>query len=533
MIFSRLRSLSRSGLAAGLLLGLPLLGRAESAATPTRALGEAWQLITDRSIVETLSGASLRLGTPVEREVVLRSDRPWEGRALMIGSIYRQDDRYYMIYRGENRHLTENDPEGLFLCLATSVDGLTWTKPDLGLVSYEGSKANNIAGTAEGKPLNWMLTFHDPRPDTPASERVKAIDMRDGDRRAGGAGKGLRAHILGSPDGSVWHELPIEADLRSDWPNAFDGGSVFWSEAEQQFVGYFRWWDTQAPRHARTFDDWMIPRPGVRSVFRSVSKDLKTWSAPEPIGFGDTPREHIYEAAVVPYFRAPELYVVLANRFNPGRRALTLDEERVLDIARTPGNASTPTYTFASDANDLVLMATHPGSLVFDRPFLEAFLRPGPELGNWSSRNTYSSLTGGILPTGPSELSFYVTRHHLQKDNYIQRISLRTDGFLSVNAPYAGGEMTTVPVTFIGDHLELNFSTSGAGEIKVELQDADGKPLPGFTLDDCDPLIGDRVGHTVSWRGRKSVAGYIAKPVRLHFRMFDADLYAFAIPGPK
>jgi hypothetical protein len=203
-----------------------------------------------------------------------------------------------------------------------------------------------------------------------------------------------------------------------------------------------------------------------------------------------------------------------------------------LHITRFPGNKDTPTYTFSNDANDIVLMTTKPGRTGFDRPFMEAFVRPGPELGNWTSRDNYASLSGGIIPTGPAEISFYITRHHLQKTNYIQRMSLRTDGFASVNAPFAGGGMVTMPFTYTGDHLELNFATSAAGEIRVELEDADGKPLPGFTLDDCDVLIGDRINKTVSWHGQASLSRYIAKPVRLKFVMIDADLYAFQFPQP-
>ncbi len=128
--------------------------------------------------------------------------------------------------------------------------------------------------------------------------------------------------------------------------------------------------------------------------------------------------------------------------------------------------------------------------------------------------------------------SFYVNRRHLQKANHIQRISLRTDGFVSVNASYAGGEMTTVPFTSSGDRLELNYAMSAAGEIRVELQDASGSALPGFSLEDCDPLIGDRIDGAVSWRGRRSLAAYAAKAVRLRFAMSDADLYSFRFPGP-
>ena len=493
-------------------------------------LGDSLELMLDRSIIDRLEGqASLQLGVPVGREKVLVSEDPWDGRAFYISSMYQHGGMYHMLCRGIDSERGREGPETQYLCLAISRDGINWEKPALGLVDFKGSKANNIVAFG-GKALPFCFTFYDPRPGTPASERVKAIDMRDGDRRAGQAGKGLKAQLLGSPDGRVWHELAIQANLESEWANAFDGGSVGWSEAEQAFVGYFRWWDTEAPAHPRTLPDWMIIRPGVRTSFRSVSSDLVTWSKPEPMTYSDTPREHFYETCAVPYFRSPGLYVVLANRFNPGRRALTLDEERALEIARFPGNKTTPTYTFASDANDLVLCLTKPGSTVFERPFMEAFMRPGPELGNWGSRNNYPSLSGGIIPTGPAEISFFVSRHHLQKDNYIQRISLRTDGFVSVNAPYAGGTMVTVPFTYTGDHLELNYSTSGAGEIRVELQDEAGQPLPGYTLADCDVLIGDRIAGVVSWHGQQSVARYVTKPVRLHFQMVDADLYAFQFP---
>jgi hypothetical protein len=400
-------------------------------------------------------------------------------------------------------------------------------------VAYRGSKANNIIGDTAGRPFSPNYVFYDPRPSTPAEERVKALVLREGERRPGGEGQGLRATVWASADGRVFHELAVHTTLQSDRINAFDGGSVFWSEAEQAFIGYFRWWDTAAPSHPRSMRDWMIVRPGVRSVFRTVSTDLVHWSAPQSMGFGGTPREHIYEPAISPYFRAPGLYIALANRFNPGQRALTLEEERRLDIARLPGNATTPVYTFASDANDIVLLVAKPGRAEFDRPFMEAFLRPGPNIGNWSSRCNYASDSGNFIVTGPGEISFYVSRQHLQPANHIQRISLRLDGFISVNAPWAGGDMTTVPFTFGGDHLELNFATSAAGQIRVELEDASGQALPGLSLADCDPLVGDRVAGPVSWRSRQSLAAYAQKPVRLRFRMYDADLYSFQFPGPS
>ena len=317
--------------------------------------------------------------------------------------------------------------------------------------------------------------------------------------------------------------------MQSDRINAFDGGSVFWSEAEQAFVGFFRWWDTALPAHPRLLRDWMIDRPGVRSVFRTTSRDLMTWSEPEPMEFGNTPREHIYEPCISPYFRSRALYctgepVQSHGGPDPGRGA-KFGHRQAAREQEHPGlflcqRCQRYRAARGQAREQKVRPAVHGG-----------IFRLRPEIGNWSSRNNYASYSGNFIATGPAEISFYVNRRHLQKANHIQRFSLRTDGFVSVNASYAGGEMTTVPFTYSGDHLELNYAMSAAGEIRVELQDASGSALPGFSLEDCDPLIGDRIDGAVSWRGRRSLAAYAAKAVRLRFEMSDADLY-FLHPGP-
>jgi hypothetical protein len=49
---------------------------------------------------------------------------------------------------------------------------------------------------------------------------------------------------------------------------------------------------------------------------------------------------------------------------------------------------------------------------------------------------------------------------------------MRLDGFTSINAPYSGGKIITRPFTFTGGELEINYSTSAAGEIRIEIQDA-------------------------------------------------------------
>ena len=91
----------------------------------------------------------------------------------------------------------------------------------------------------------------------------------------------------------------------------------------------------------------------------------------------------------------------------------------------------------------------------------------------------------------------------------------------------------TKPLVFQGENLVLNFATSAAGSIRVEIQDAQGNPLPGFALEESPLIWGDEIKHTVRWErthGKATSDNPLAriegKPVRLRFVMKDADLYS-------
>lgn len=93
------------------------------------------QLFLDDFWFDTSQDIKLALHTPIPREVVLESDRPWEDQGVTYSSVIYDDGRYQMWYRAGGR-----------TCYAESVDGVHWTKPELGLYSFEGSKENNILG---------------------------------------------------------------------------------------------------------------------------------------------------------------------------------------------------------------------------------------------------------------------------------------------------------------------------------------------------------------------------------------------------
>ena len=60
----------------------------------------------------------------------------------------------------------------------------------------------------------------------------------------------------------------------------------------------------------------------------------------------------------------------------------------------------------------------------------------------------------------------------------------------------------------------------------LRVDDADGKPIEGFSLDACKPLEGDEIKKTVAWKSGSDLSRLAGKPVRLRIRLSGADLYS-------
>ncbi len=54
--------------------------------------------------------------------------------------------------------------------------------------------------------------------------------------------------------------------------------------------------------------------------------------------------------------------------------------------------------------------------------------------------------------------------------------------------------------------LVINFSTSTVDSVGVEILDAEGFPIQGFTLVDCKDIYGDHTKHVVTWEGGSDVS---------------------------
>ena len=82
------------------------------------------------------------------------------------------------------------------------------------------------------------------------------------------------------------------------------------------------------------------------------------------------------------------------------------------------------------------------------------------------------------------------------------------------------------PLIFEGNELVVNYATSVAGSLRVEIQDAEGHPINGYQLSQCIEIFGDEIERVVRWENGSNVGSLAGKPIRVRFVMAAADLYA-------
>ena len=451
-------------------------------------IGSDRELFVDHYLIEELANASIQMHVPRNEGPVLNFDKPWEGNFSAYCTIIKDGTRYLAYYRGI-REAGNDGQQDEVTCMAESVDGISWRKPVLGIHTVDGSSANNVI-LAKASPITHNFSpFIDLNPESLASERFKAL---------GGTKKsGLVA--LSSADGVHWKKMQEDAVFTD---GLFDSQNVsFWSTSEKLYVCYFRTWSQEGYN-------------GYRSVSRTTSQDFIHWTKPKVMTFGDTPMEHLYTQQTSPYFRAPQIYLAIGARFMPGRQVVSDEEAAILNV--------NPKYY--KDCSDAFLMSSR-GGYVYNRTFMESFIRPGIGLSNWVSRSNYPALN--IVQTGDEEMSVYVNENYAQESAHIKRYSMRLDGFASLTAGYDGGTLLTKPFVFEGRELEINYATSAAGFVKVELRDGSGNPIPGFTMDDAQEIIGNEIKRIVRWRGERDVSSISGTTVQMKIQLKDADLFSF------
>ena len=458
-------------------------------------IGSRLEPLIDDYLVESMRDVRLVLNRPVPREIAIDHDRPWEGSESFYHTVFRDGNLYRMYYRGAHGGSVIGEFNHGVVCYAESGDGIHWTKPDLGLFEFNGSKKNNIIWDTLGG--HSLAVFKDLNPDCEPDERYKAV-AKLYKTRADGEPYGRGIYPYKSADGIRWSfmkDSPVITEGAMDSQNL-----AFWDSVRGCYVDYHRGSKGQVEGE---------PGSGVRDVLTCTSDDFLNWTEPEWLEYPGAPSEHLYTNQITPYFRAPHVYMGFPKRFVPHHTRVVID---------------------TGGTSDALFMTSRDGK-TFNR-WGEALIRPGPQRERWVNRNNMVAWgiveTKSDLPGASNEMSIYSVEGYKSFESCkMRRYTQRLDGFVSAQAPLSGGELTTKTLTFEGAQLVINYATSAAGSVKVELQDADGRAIEGLSMEDSTELFGDEIEEVVSWKGGWDLSRLAGKPVRLRFTISDADLYSF------
>jgi len=477
------------------------------AAEPT-AIGDRRELFVDDFLIDSMTRVTLKAHQPVRREVAITFDKPWEGNGGGYVTVFQDGNRYRMYYHAWQIPGSDTRFPGhrLVMAYAESADGITWTRPNLGLFDFGGSKENSIVlNDIKGTECHDLSPFIDTNPAATAEGKYKAVGFAHSIEP-----RGLWA--FQSPDGVRWTPMQDGAVYTH---GVFDTQNIaFWSELERQYVLYYR-----------VFVD------GVRHIERAVSDDFLHWKREGLLDFGargPTPSEQFYVNQIKPYYRAPHILIGFPARYcDRGMTASTFElpepESRKARIATA--------QRYGTAVTDSILITSRDGKTFrrSDEPFLPPGLRTRY---NWSYGDNY--VAWHVVETGPTdddtprELSLYATEAYFTENfSRLRRYTLRLDGFVSAHAGHEQGELISRPFTFEGKRLSFNFGTSAPGYVRVELQTPEGIAIPGFSEADADVLYGDSLARTVSWQGNADVASLAGRPIRMRLVMMEADVYSW------
>ena len=487
-------------------------------------IGSRRELFVEPTLINKLSGgARLQLHQPVAREITFVCDKPWEGSSCAYMKVFQDGELYRMYYRGSDVVYTKDgyhSPHEEVACYAESRNGIHWTKPELGLFQYNGSKKNNIIWMGSGS--HNFAPFLDTRPGCPAEERFKAL--------AGDFRKGLQAFV--SADGKRFKPVQQKPVIAK---GAFDSLNLaFWDSVAGVYREYHR--DFRQGRDIRTgtsqdFVHWTDPEFLSYEAHRHESEpeDAPPVRDADPANQLPGRVSQLYTNQIIPYYRAPHLYLGFPTRYIDRGWTYSATQLPRYDYRKLRGAKSRREGTAVTDG---MFMASRSGTHFHIWP--ESFIRPGLRTEqSWFYGDTYQNHglveTASHIEDAPPELSVYVSENsHQDHPGQFRRYTLRIDGFVSLQAPLAGGELITQPLVFQGERLSLNLSTSAAGSVRVEFQEPNGTPIPGFTLDDAHELYGDSLDLAAAWKGAEtSVAARSGKPVRLRFAVRDADVFSY------
>jgi hypothetical protein len=391
--------------------------------------------------------------------------------------------------------------QGNHVGYAESRDGIAWTKPELGLIEFHGSKANNLVVSSFQPEVAGGGHCHNPgviqRPDEADPQKRYALYGFDGE-----AG---HPRVAFSADGLRWTYEPETAKR-----------ALFTSSDVVNFC--------RDPYQGRYVATWKTRNRRGRAVGVAWSEDGLAWTKPfdGPVFVADDldPDDtQIYGMPAFPYqglyLGQPWLY--RARYFKYGDYSVKKLHEAQEDSPRTMEVQLAWSW-------DLVNW-TRP-------PAREQFIPRGAK-GDWD---------GGMIVTARAPVIvgdrlhfYYGGTDGLHDDKRVNAgiglATLRLDGFCSMRAGATEGWLITRREPFHQPSLTINAKTGSDGFVTAEILDRRNRVVPGFSRNDCLAFTGDSVRHTLGWKAKAFPANTKRDDYKIRFWLKKAELFAYLPEG--
>ncbi len=463
-----------------LAVGLARPAAAAETAKPTANLIGPWQLFIDDYLVSSKKNI-IRRYHPFTKypdhktyndHPLIVVDKPWEAHVVNACTVLPKEDGqgYRLYYYCWSNDKTERGRSS-HGCYAESKDGIKWEKPPLGLYEREGSKDNNIIPNFCGAviPTPW---------ETDPQKKYQGV--------------GGMYYAYASSDGLDWKKQSDERIVSGgDTSHFYYDPNIKRFRANVKVSRDIRGLTRRCVGYSES--DTLTKFPELRLVMAPDDIDDR-WC-----DYNTVERTHFYACPVAPY---ETLYIGLLQIYR----------------AEDPeGYFHGPLWLELVSSRDGIHWKREEG----DRP-------PLLDIGKFRTFDHGMVIAPTPLLVG-DELRVYYTGYDelhdlLPYQSTIAMATMRKDGFASVDADEAPGEIVTKPFANVSGGLLVNCDPR-QGSLRVEVLDVDGKVLPGYAHDECEPVMADGVRQRVVWRTRNTLP--TNQPVRFRFLLNHARLYSF------
>jgi len=370
--------------------------------------------------------------------------------------------------------------------VAESDDGVRWTIPDLTeqVPLPDRVCPHQVLGLEQF--TEWSGPYVDPQA-TGTDRWLKGLVVR----RARG-GFGLDSLLIESPNGLHWRYV-AEADTAPWHPTGADPiAAAFWNPYRDSHVLTFR------------------PALNDRRIALCETRDWRSFSAPElalQADALDTPCAEIYGMPVIPY---EHLFVGLLWVYHTDP-VVAANNKYLLGKIDCQLAYSYNGWHFQRTLRTPFLPNGAPGEHGSGCVYPYSLVPDGDALRIYSSA---SKGEHGQMRMNPASRQGAILLH-----------TLRRDGFVYLEPPGGTGELVTRLLLWDEGEPELNVSVPH-GEARVQVLDAKGVPLEGYTYEDCIPFRGDSTRWVPEWRDGRLLAALHDRIVRLGVRLTNGRLYA-------